>query len=110
MKKPIKITLFCFLILEFEEGDEAVIRVHNKLKNQDSSIHWHGLLLPGIMDGVPGFNKFNGIAPNKTYEYKFKVRQNGTYWYHSHSKGQEQDGLYGAFVIYPKDKTPLTAA
>jgi FtsP/CotA-like multicopper oxidase with cupredoxin domain len=50
------------------------------------------------------------IAPNKTYEYKFKVRQNGTYWYHSHSKGQEQDGLYGAFVIYPKDKTPLTAA
>ncbi len=97
-------------LLEFEEGDEAVIRVHNKLKNQDSSIHWHGLLLPGIMDGVPGFNKFNGIAPNKTYEYKFKVRQNGTYWYHSHSKGQEQGGLYGAFVIYPKDKTPLTAA
>ena len=97
-------------LLEFEEGDEAVIRVHNKLKNQDSSIHWHGLLLPGIMDGVPGFNKFNGIAPNKTYEYKFKVRQNGTYWYHSHSKRQEQDGLYGAFVIYPKDKTPLTAA
>ena len=97
-------------LLEFEEGDEAVIRVHNKLKNQDSSIHWHGLLLPGIMDGVPGFNKFNGIAPNKAYEYKFKVRQNGTYWYHSHSKGQEQDGLYGAFVIYPKDKTPLTAA
>ncbi|MEN8392440.1 copper resistance system multicopper oxidase [Acinetobacter indicus] len=97
-------------LLEFEEGDEAVIRVHNKLKNQDSSIHWHGLLLPGIMDGVPGFNKFNGIAPNKTYEYKFKVRQNGTYWYHSHSKGQEQDGLYGAFVIYPKDKTPLTVA
>ena len=97
-------------LLEFEEGDEAVIRVHNKLKNQDSSIHWHGLLLPGIMDGVPGFNKFNGIAPNKTYEYKFKVRQNGTYWYHSHSKGQEQDGLYGALVIYPKNKTPLTAA
>ncbi len=97
-------------LLEFEEGDEAVIRVHNKLKNQESSIHGHGLLLPGIMDGVPGFNKFNGIAPNTTYEYKFKVRQNGTYWYHSHSKGQEQDGLYGAFVIYPKDKTPLTAA
>ncbi|MCO8071789.1 multicopper oxidase domain-containing protein [Acinetobacter lwoffii] len=112
--KPLKrITVngkFVAPLLEFEEGDDAVIRVHNKLKNQDSSIHWHGLLLPGIMDGVPGFNKFNGIAPNKTYEYKFKVRQNGTYWYHSHSKGQEQDGLYGAFVIYPKDKTPLTAA
>ena len=96
-------------LLEFEEGDEAVIRVHNKLKNQDSSIHWHGLILPGIMDGVPGFNQFDGIAPNQTYEYKFKVRQNGTYWYHSHSKGQEQDGLYGPLVIYPKDKAPLTA-
>lgn len=95
-------------LLEFEEGDEAVIRVHNKLKNQDSSIHWHGLLLPGIMDGVPGFNQFDGIAPNKTYEYKFKVRQNGTYWYHSHSKGQEQDGLYGPLVIYPKNKVPLS--
>ncbi|EXE80807.1 copper-resistance, CopA family protein, partial [Acinetobacter baumannii 42887] len=96
-------------LLEFEEGDDAVIRVHNKLKNQDSSIHWHGLILPGIMDGVPGFNQFDGIAPNKTYEYKFKVRQNGTYWYHSHSKGQEQDGLYGPLVIYPKNKVPLTA-
>ena len=94
-------------LLEFEEGDEAIIRVHNKLKNQDSSIHWHGLILPGIMDGVPGFNQFDGIAPNKTYEYKFKVRQNGTYWYHSHSKGQEQDGLYGPLVIYPKNKVPL---
>ena len=97
-------------LLEFEEGDEAVIRVHNKLKNQDSSIHWHGLILPGIMDGVPGFNQFDGIAPNKTYEYKFKVRQNGTYWYHSHSKGQEQEGLYGPLVIYPKNRTPLTVA
>ncbi len=61
------------------------------------------------MDGVPGFNQFDGIAPNKTYEYKFKVRQNGTYWYHSHSKGQEQDGLYGPLVIYPKNKVPLSA-
>ena len=110
--KPLKrITVngkFVAPLLEFEEGDEAVIRVHNKLKNQDSSLHWHGLILPGIMDGVPGFNQFDGIAPNKTYEYKFKVRQNGTYWYHSHSKGQEQDGLYGPLVIYPKNKTPLT--
>ena len=95
-------------LLEFEEGDDAVIRVHNKLNNQDSSIHWHGLILPGIMDGVPGFNQFEGIAPNKTYEYKFKVRQNGTYWYHSHSKGQEQDGLYGALVIYPKNNVPFS--
>ncbi|MFL1460101.1 multicopper oxidase domain-containing protein [Acinetobacter baumannii] len=111
--KPLKrITVngkFVAPLLEFEEGDDAVIRVHNKLKNQDSSIHWHGLILPGIMDGVPGFNQFDGIAPNKTYEYKFKVPQNGTYWYHSHSKGQEQDGLYGPLVIYPKNKVPLTA-
>ena len=111
--KPLKrITVngkFVAPLLEFEEGDDAIIRVHNKLKKQDSSIHWHGLILPGIMDGVPGFNQFDGIAPNKTYEYKFKVRQNGTYWYHSHSKGQEQDGLYGPLVIYPKDKAPLTA-
>lgn len=96
-------------LLEFEEGDDAVIRVTNKLKNQDSSVHWHGLLLPGIMDGVPGFNGFNGIKPNEEYVYKFKVRQSGTYWYHAHSKGQEQDGLYGSLVIYPKDKKPLAA-
>ena len=96
-------------LLEFEEGDEAIIRVKNNLKNQDSSIHWHGLLLPGIMDGVPGFNGFNGIKPQSEYVYKFKIRQSGTYWYHAHSKGQEQDGLYGSFVIYPKGKTPLAA-
>ncbi|KKW77025.1 copper oxidase [Acinetobacter sp. Ag2] len=96
-------------LLEFEEGDDAVIRVTNKLKNQDSSVHWHGLLLPGIMDGVPGFNGFNGIKPNEEYVYKFKIRQSGTYWYHAHSKGQEQDGLYGSLVIYPKDRKPLAA-
>ena len=94
-------------LLEFEEGDDAVIRVKNNLKKQDSSIHWHGLLLPGLMDGVPGFNGFNGIQPKSEFVYKFKVRQSGTYWYHAHSKGQEQDGLYGALVIYPKDKKPL---
>jgi len=94
-------------LLEFEEGDDAVIHVHNNLKNQDSSLHWHGLLLPGIMDGVPGFNGFNGIKPNQDFTYKFKVRQSGTYWYHAHSKGQEQDGLYGALVIYPKNNKPL---
>ncbi len=96
-------------LLEFEEGDDAVIHVHNKLKNKDSSIHWHGLLLPGLMDGVPGFNQFQGIKPQSDFVYRFKVRQNGTYWYHAHSKGQEQDGLYGALVIYPKGKKPLAA-
>jgi len=96
-------------LLEFEEGDEAVIHVHNQLKNQDTSLHWHGLLLPGLMDGVPGFNNFKGIAPNGDFVYRFKVKQNGTYWYHAHSKGQEQDGLYGPLVIYPKGKIPLAA-
>ncbi|PTV53459.1 copper resistance system multicopper oxidase [Acinetobacter seifertii] len=96
-------------LLEFEEGDEAVIHVHNQLKNQDTSLHWHGLLLPGLMDGVPGFNGFKGIAPNGDFIYRFKVKQNGTYWYHAHSKGQEQDGLYGPLVIYPKGKIPVAA-
>ncbi|MBJ8499227.1 copper resistance system multicopper oxidase [Acinetobacter oleivorans] len=96
-------------LLEFEEGDEAVIHVHNQLKNQDMSLHWHGLLLPGLMDGVPGFNGFKGIAPNGDFVYRFKVKQNGTYWYHAHSKGQEQDGLYGPLVIYPKGKIPVAA-
>ncbi|MFC6051804.1 copper oxidase [Acinetobacter sp. Ac_877] len=93
--------------LEFEEGDDAVIHVHNNLKKQDTSVHWHGLLLPGLMDGVPGFNQFKSIKPNGDFTYKFKVRQNGTYWYHAHSKGQEQDGLYGSLVIYPKNRKPL---
>ncbi|MFV5383568.1 copper resistance system multicopper oxidase [Acinetobacter towneri] len=95
--------------LEFEEGDEAVIHVNNKLKNQDSSIHWHGLLLPGLMDGVPGFNGFQGIKPQGHFVYQFKVRQSGTYWYHAHSKGQEQDGLYGSLVIHPKAKPAVNA-
>ncbi|MFV5627706.1 copper resistance system multicopper oxidase [Acinetobacter baumannii] len=111
--KPLKrITVngkFTAPLLEFEEGDEAVIHVHNQLKNQDTSLHWHGLLLPGLMDGVPGFNNFKGIAPNGDFVYRFKVKQNGTYWYHAHSKGQEQDGLYGPLVIYPKGKIPVAA-
>ncbi|WP_336944094.1 copper resistance system multicopper oxidase [Acinetobacter modestus] len=111
--KPVKrITVngkFIAPLLEFEEGDEAVIHVHNQLKDQDTSLHWHGLLLPGLMDGVPGFNGFKSIKPNGSFEYRFKVRQNGTYWYHAHSKGQEQDGLYGPLVIYPKGKQPVAA-
>ncbi|MFW2024263.1 copper resistance system multicopper oxidase [Acinetobacter baumannii] len=111
--KPLKrITVngkFTAPLLEFEEGDEAVIHVHNQLKNQDTSLHWHGLLLPGLMDGVPGFNNFKGIAPNGDFVYRFKVKQSGTYWYHAHSKGQEQDGLYGPLVIYPKGKIPVAA-
>jgi len=77
--------------LRFTEGDEAVIRVTNKM-NEDTSIHWHGFLLPEDMDGVPGFGGFQGIKPGETFTYRFKIRQNGTYWYHAHSRGQEQDG------------------
>ncbi len=86
--------------LYFKEGEDAVINVKNSL-NEKTSIHWHGILLPGNMDGVPGLNGFEGIAPGQTFTYKFKIRQAGTYWYHSHSNLQEQQGLYGAIVIEP---------
>ncbi len=89
--------------LRFTEGQEAVIHVTNKL-DEDTSVHWHGLLLPGEMDGVPGFNGFPGIKPGETFTYRFPVRQNGTYWYHAHSMGQEQDGHYGSIVIAPAKK------
>ena len=89
-------------ILRFSEGDEAVIHVRNDMK-EDTSIHWHGLLLPNGMDGVPGQGGFKGIKPGETFTYQFKIRQNGTYWYHAHNNGQEQDGLYGALVIAPKN-------
>lgn len=86
-------------VLRMREGSTVTIRVTNKL-DEPSSIHWHGLLLPYEMDGVPGFS-FPGIAPGETFTYRFKVRQSGTYWYHSHSRFQEQIGLYGAIVIEP---------
>lgn len=88
-------------VLRFVEGEEAVVTVVNHL-DEPSSVHWHGLLLPGVMDGVPGLNGFPGIAPGATFVYRFPVRQSGTYWYHAHSKGQEQDGHYGALVIEPR--------
>ncbi len=89
-------------VLKFTEGDNAVIHVKNNL-DEDTSIHWHGLLLPGKMDGVPGLNNFPGIKPGKTFTYRFKMRQNGTYWYHAHSMGQEQEGHYGSIIIKPKN-------
>ena len=94
--------------LRFTEGQEAVIHVTNKL-DEDTSVHWHGLILPGEMDGVPGFNGFPGIKPGETFTYRFKIRQDGTYWYHAHSMGQEQDGHYGSIVITPKGKDPVQA-
>ena len=78
-------------LLRWKEGDEVTLRVGNRLA-VESSIHWHGIILPADMDGVPGFS-FNGIAPGETFEYRFRVRQHGTYWYHSHSGFQEQTGL-----------------
>ncbi|KPM59995.1 copper oxidase [Pseudomonas putida] len=93
-------------ILRWREGDTVTLRVRNRLQ-QDTSIHWHGIILPANMDGVPGLS-FHGIAPDGMYEYKFKVQQNGTYWYHSHSGFQEQVGVYGALVIDAKDPEPFT--
>ena len=83
--------------LHWREGDTVTIRVTNRLP-VDTSIHWHGILLPFDMDGVPGIS-FKGIPPGETFTYRFKVEQTGTYWYHSHSGMQEQTGMYGAIVI-----------
>ena len=94
--------------LLFTQGDEALIHVTNKM-DEDSSVHWHGLLLPGEMDGVPGLNGFHGIAPNETFTYRFTLRQAGTYWYHAHSTGQEQDGHYGPIIVSPKGHDPIRA-
>lgn len=92
-------------LLRWREGDTVTLRVRNRLK-EDTSIHWHGILLPANMDGVPGFS-FAGIAPDGLYEYKFKVKQSGTYWYHSHSGFQEQLGVYGPLVIDPLEPEPF---
>lgn len=88
-------------LLRFTEGDDAVIRVTNTL-DEPTSLHWHGLKLPGLMDGVTGFNGYPGIAPGETFTYRFKIRQSGTYWYHSHTGLQEQDGIYAPLVIAPE--------
>jgi CopA family copper-resistance protein len=93
-------------ILRWREGDTVTLRVRNRLK-EDTSIHWHGIILPANMDGVPGLS-FHGIAPDGMYEYKFKANQNGTYWYHSHSGLQEQVGVYGALVIDAKEPEPFS--
>jgi len=93
--------------LRWREGDTVTLRVTNRLK-ETSSIHWHGILLPFQMDGVPGIS-YRGIAPGETFVYRFKVQQSGTYWYHSHSGFQEQTGVYGAIVIDPADGDPIGA-
>ncbi|MDH4192367.1 MAG: copper resistance system multicopper oxidase, partial [Betaproteobacteria bacterium] len=85
--------------LRWREGETVSLRVANRL-DEPTSIHWHGIILPHQMDGVPGLS-FPGIAPGETFDYRFKVEQAGTYWYHSHSGFQEQTGMYGAIVIDP---------
>jgi len=92
-------------LLRFREGDEITMNVMNKLK-EDTSIHWHGLLVPFQMDGVPGV-AFPGIKPGETFTYKYAVPQSGTYWYHSHSGMQEQLGHYGPLIIDPKAADPV---
>jgi len=86
-------------ILHFQEGDQVTINVYNQL-NKETAIHWHGMLVPWQMDGVLGVSQ-RGIAPGKTFKYQFKLMQSGTYWYHAHAGLQEQQGLYGAFIIDP---------
>ena len=85
--------------LRWKEGEDVTVNVTNRLA-EDTSIHWHGVLLPYYMDGVPMVS-FAGIKPGTTFTYRFKVRQSGTYWYHSHSAGQEQEGMYAPIVIAP---------
>ncbi|HEY7642806.1 MAG TPA: copper resistance system multicopper oxidase [Steroidobacteraceae bacterium] len=87
--------------LRFREGDTITIRVTNRLR-ETTALHWHGLIVPADMDGVPGVS-FAGIAPGTTFTYRFKVNQSGTYWYHAHARFQEQIGLYGSIVIDPRN-------
>ena len=94
-------------LLRLREGDTVTLRVRNLLA-VPTSLHWHGLLLPADMDGVPGLS-FAGIAPGETFTYRFPLRQSGTYWYHGHSGFQEQTGLYGAIVVEPQEPDPQPA-
>ena len=93
--------------LRWRECTTVTLRVHNKLPTS-SSIHWHGIILPFNMDGVPGIS-FPGIPAGETFTYQFPVLQSGTYWYHSHTRFQEQTGLYGAIVIEPAAGEPVHA-
>lgn len=92
-------------VLRWKEGETVTLRVKNNL-DQVSSIHWHGIILPTEMDGVPGLS-FDGIMPGETFEYQFTLNQSGTYWYHSHSSFQEQTGVYGPIIIDPAEPDPV---
>ncbi len=90
-------------ILEFTEGEYAVIYVKNEMK-EETSVHWHGIIIPNFYDGVP-YLTTPPIRPGETFKYEFPVAQLGTYWYHSHTMLQEQSGVFGSIVIQPKEKT-----
>jgi len=92
-------------VIRLKEGQQATLRVTNRL-HERSSIHWHGLLLPPAMDGVPGVS-FAGIEPGATFTYRFPVKQSGTYWFHSHSGGQELSGMYAPMIIDPVEPEPF---
>ncbi|SFI05516.1 MULTISPECIES: copper resistance system multicopper oxidase [unclassified Pseudomonas] len=93
-------------LLRWREGETVTVRVKNRLA-EPTSIHWHGILLPSSMDGVPGLS-FKGIEPGGVFVYQFTLKQHGTYWYHSHSGFQEQQGVYGPLVIDPREPEPFT--
>ncbi|MCP1175840.1 copper resistance system multicopper oxidase (plasmid) [Ralstonia solanacearum] len=93
--------------LRWREGDTVTLRVTNRLR-EPTSIHWHGIILPFQMDGVPGIS-FHGIPPGETFTYRFKVQQSGSYWYHSHSGFQEMTGIYGGLIIDARDGDPIRA-
>ncbi|NOY66934.1 MAG: copper resistance system multicopper oxidase [Gammaproteobacteria bacterium] len=93
-------------VIRWREGDNVTLNLTNNLA-EDTSIHWHGIILPYQMDGVPGIS-FPGVKPGETFTYKFPVIQSGTYWYHSHSGFQEQTGAYGAIIIDPKEPEPFS--
>ncbi|MAO42619.1 multicopper oxidase domain-containing protein [Leeuwenhoekiella sp.] len=90
-------------VLEFNEGDLAIINVTNKM-DEETSVHWHGLILPNFYDGVP-YLTTPPIKPGTTFQYRIPINQSGTYWYHSHTMLQEQKGVYGSIIIHPKEKT-----
>ncbi|MDX1555176.1 MAG: copper resistance system multicopper oxidase, partial [Xanthomonadales bacterium] len=92
-------------VLRLKEGEEVTINVTNNL-SEDTSIHWHGLILPFEQDGVPGIS-YDGIAPGESFTYKFPIVQSGTFWFHSHTDFQEPDGAYGAIIIEPKGREPF---
>ena len=95
-------------VLRWKEGDTVTLNVTNNLA-EDTSIHWHGIILPSSQDGVPNISDgFKGIPPGETFTYRFPLIQNGTYWYHSHSGFQEQTGAYGAIVVDPKEPEPFS--